>query len=411
MGKNIGGVAVHAGARIAALAGPAEILVSSTLTELVPGSGFRFEDRGVHVLRGVPGEHHVLALASVGGQDLPAPLSRGEAAQRRETIAPPAIPRRTGILAGAIAVALLAATAVFLTLRQEQPAAGPSGPERSTVVRIDPSTNRVTDRITGAPIGSLGDIPPDIAAGGGAVWVNSALLLSQIDPQTGNVTRITTTRQPQRIIVAHDALWATAPSADLVLLIDPATLQETHATTIPGGSFDRPLDSTLDAVWVGVEDTLVRLDPITGNVTDHFRVGQSVDEMAATPRDLWVVDRLNRTLSRFDTGREQIVETIDLQTAADALAAGEDDLRVINTQAGTLTPIRGGEPRGPIQVGSRPVDLALSEDAVWVADLEDGTVTRVDRQLGRVDQVIDVGAPVGAITVDPSTGVVWAYVP
>ncbi len=53
---DVRGIAVHIGARIAALAGPGDILVSSTVKDLVIGSGIAFEDRGVHELKGVPGE-------------------------------------------------------------------------------------------------------------------------------------------------------------------------------------------------------------------------------------------------------------------------------------------------------------------------------------------------------------------
>jgi class 3 adenylate cyclase len=63
-GNDIGGIAVHIGARISALAGPSEVLVSSTLRDLVYGSGLEFDDRGAHQLKGVPGEWHLLAVAS-----------------------------------------------------------------------------------------------------------------------------------------------------------------------------------------------------------------------------------------------------------------------------------------------------------------------------------------------------------
>jgi class 3 adenylate cyclase len=53
------GIAVHIGARIAALAGPGEVLTSTTVRDLVVGSGIEFADRGTHVLKGVPGEWRV----------------------------------------------------------------------------------------------------------------------------------------------------------------------------------------------------------------------------------------------------------------------------------------------------------------------------------------------------------------
>jgi class 3 adenylate cyclase len=61
--EGLGGIAVHIGARVAALAGPGEVLVSSTVKDLVAGSGLGFVDRGAHALRGVPGEWRLYAVA------------------------------------------------------------------------------------------------------------------------------------------------------------------------------------------------------------------------------------------------------------------------------------------------------------------------------------------------------------
>jgi class 3 adenylate cyclase len=62
-GEDIGGIAVHIGARVSALAKPNEVLVSSTLRDLVIGSGLEFEERGAHELKGVPGEWRLFAVA------------------------------------------------------------------------------------------------------------------------------------------------------------------------------------------------------------------------------------------------------------------------------------------------------------------------------------------------------------
>ena len=56
---DVGGMAVHIGARVSALACASEVLVSRTVKDLVVGSGIEFEDRGMHRLKGVPGEWHV----------------------------------------------------------------------------------------------------------------------------------------------------------------------------------------------------------------------------------------------------------------------------------------------------------------------------------------------------------------
>jgi class 3 adenylate cyclase len=61
-GDDIGGIAVHIGARVSAIAGPGEVLVSTTVKDLVAGSGIDFEDRGSHILKGVPGEWKVFSV-------------------------------------------------------------------------------------------------------------------------------------------------------------------------------------------------------------------------------------------------------------------------------------------------------------------------------------------------------------
>ena len=61
IGEDVGGIAVHTGARVSALASPGEVLVSQTVKDLVAGSGIEFEDRGEHRLKGVPGDWRLFA--------------------------------------------------------------------------------------------------------------------------------------------------------------------------------------------------------------------------------------------------------------------------------------------------------------------------------------------------------------
>ncbi len=62
IGDSVGGIAVHTAARVAARAGPGEVLVSSTVKDLVAGSGLEFADRGAHTLKGVPGRWRLFAV-------------------------------------------------------------------------------------------------------------------------------------------------------------------------------------------------------------------------------------------------------------------------------------------------------------------------------------------------------------
>lgn len=64
MGAKLGGIAVHIGARVAGRAQPGEVLVSSTVKDLVAGSGITFDERGAHALKGVPGQWSLYAVSA-----------------------------------------------------------------------------------------------------------------------------------------------------------------------------------------------------------------------------------------------------------------------------------------------------------------------------------------------------------
>jgi len=62
VGQKVAGIAVHVGARVAAAAGPGEVLVSGTVKDLVAGSGLEFEDRGEHKLKGIAEPKRLFAV-------------------------------------------------------------------------------------------------------------------------------------------------------------------------------------------------------------------------------------------------------------------------------------------------------------------------------------------------------------
>ena len=67
LGQDLGGIAVHIGARVSSEAGAGEVLVSQTVRDLVVGSGLEFEDRGTRELKGVPGEWRLFAVSDGNG--------------------------------------------------------------------------------------------------------------------------------------------------------------------------------------------------------------------------------------------------------------------------------------------------------------------------------------------------------
>jgi len=67
VGERLAGIAVHLGARVAALAGPGEVLVSRPVRDLIAGSGIELEDRGVHALKGIPERQRLFSVRRSGG--------------------------------------------------------------------------------------------------------------------------------------------------------------------------------------------------------------------------------------------------------------------------------------------------------------------------------------------------------
>jgi class 3 adenylate cyclase len=70
-GQGVRGIAVHIGARVAAEATPDDVLVTSTVKDLVAGSGLAFVDRGERLLKGVPGAWHLYSASALGSSTIP----------------------------------------------------------------------------------------------------------------------------------------------------------------------------------------------------------------------------------------------------------------------------------------------------------------------------------------------------
>ena len=117
----VGGIAVHTAARVAAQAGPGEVLVSSALRDIVAGSGWSFEDRGPHVLKGVPGEWRLYAASG----EPPEPPAAGFWERARQTrllrmIVPFVRRRRVPLAFATLALGFLLGLGVLFAWRNDR---------------------------------------------------------------------------------------------------------------------------------------------------------------------------------------------------------------------------------------------------------------------------------------------------
>ena len=170
-----------------ALAGPAEVMVTSTVKELVAGSGAAFDDAGEHELKGVEGPL-APAPAALDRRRVPPPLHPDVAAERIAGLAPPTR-RRRWVLVAAAAV-LLAAAAVAGGVLATRGSSTPTG--KITLLQLDPRSGDVVrtirDGTLGCPCGA------NLFAVDGTLWERAGVQGNQIvvrDMSTGAMQRVT----------------------------------------------------------------------------------------------------------------------------------------------------------------------------------------------------------------------------
>jgi class 3 adenylate cyclase len=394
-GEKVGGMAVVIGARIAAAADPGEILVSSTLRELVIGSELRFADRGVHTLKGVAGEWHLFAV-----EPLPAPVaapSAPDSARRSATVPRPLL------VGAAAAIGVLAlAVVVVLALPDPPPAIGPN-----SVVRIDAASAQVTsgvavgagpatlsyadgslwvanevdqtvsrvDTATQAEVASRGGVgvPVAIAASGDAVWVADGFIgrLSTIDRRTNEVSIVLDDRAGIGAMAAgFGAIWVVDKIGEAVLRVDQRTEQ---VLEIPIGADTGPVAIAVgaDAIWVANELSMsvARIDPDTNEV-----MGSTIalccrpTAIAVSGSTVWVSSAADDRLQRIDADRGAVAETIEAGDGPSGLAADDEAIWVANEDDGTVWKLDpSGEHIATVEFDARPSGVVITDDGVWVS--------------------------------------------
>jgi YVTN family beta-propeller protein len=364
-GGKAGGIAVNTAARVSALAGAGEVLVTRTVADLVAGSGFTFADRGDHVLKGIPGEWRVLALSGIDGEAVAPVLEPEDASERRARVAGVPLARARSrrriiaLVSSLVVIALVAATLPFILHRNES--AGPA---------LAANGIQLIDATSGRPTGSvpLSGTPGGLTSGAGYVWVS--------DAQGGNVVKV-----------------------------DPHT--RAAVDTIPVGAGPAGIAFGDGAVWVALSGAgkLARIDPSTDTVVD-LAVGNGPTGLAVDAGSVWVTNFSDDTVVRIDTQANRVVRTVEVGIGPVSVAIGAGGAWVANSGDGTVTRIPlDGEGTTTTRVGNGPSAIAIGSAAVWVANGLDGTLSRIDAGTGAVLQTTPVGDGPADITLDDTN--VW----
>jgi streptogramin lyase len=202
---------------------------------------------------------------------------------------------------------------------------------------------------------------PALAIGEDHVWVTAEGAVERFDRMSGRSAGrvVLPVRAPRRIAEGAGAVWVTGPKG--LWRVDTRRMTARLALRMRGGGW--AVTVAFGAVWVVNDrgDRLIRFNPRSGRAEARIPVPQETRSVAAAARGLWVagvgpLDAVSRPAGRGALGRIN--------------ARG-------NVAFGRLTPL-----------GREPVSLTVSRGVVWVANLRDSTVARIDARTGR-----PLGAP------------------
>jgi class 3 adenylate cyclase/DNA-binding beta-propeller fold protein YncE len=446
IGKKLGGSAVHIGARVMSLAGPAEVLVTTGLKDVLPAPDFSFADRGSESLKGVPGEWHLFRVTAVEKR-LPGPLAPDVAADRRAAVqAPPLWRRRYIPVAAAVAVVVGIGVGGALLVGEDSPPVTPKPSSASTrpahgLFRLDPESGKVKAFIALGdpqppppldPGGSRfpGPGPRSIATGEGSVWVTNGGSDSvlRVDPTNGHARVIPVPGGPVDVSVGQRGVWVVSANGDLTR-IDPGTNETTTTDISSGAPIPMGMAVDDDSVYVtsiqcqcvppNPNPRLAKLDASTGSVAviPVPPYGPDAGATAIVLRgSLWIT--AGSEVWQLDPATGKVLKRvrIGIELSAGELAADQDGSSLWVTAAGSGRQVgwaikidagTGGIiNRQP--VGCCPGAIAVGEGYIWVTNSRDGTIERISEVSGDVAPPISVGRGVDGIAA--GEGGVWVTV-
>lgn len=430
-----GGLAVHVAARVMALAGPGEVLCTTTLRDLVLGSEIRFADRGSVILRDVPGEWHLVTVVATP-EPLPAALDTEEAQARRASIEPEGPKATRFVLVGVIATA--AALGGVLWALQADPPAKVAPHEPPALIRIDPETNAIVQSVGVMPADSQNTV---LGADEGVLWqVTSDALIAR---------RIADGAEPLRIDVGPDAVWyaptfafgagwtleeryASGLSTKLIVTRWDDRTGAATSFHVKGAAMVLQTSNAFlsfvagpDAIWFLMnEDTRVhRLDPTSGEV-ESWSTGRwdgpfGPTQVYPTDSDVWLCAPFDGLLLRFDIAAERIAGRMSIPEDTCPVAVESDGPRtsvwLLDRVSETITQV---DPAAEVTLGSWAVGPSHGEvnsigasgygfgslwfpagDYVYRFDLESHESTPI---------AMPEGISASTVVADEASGTVWA---
>ena len=365
-----------------------------------------------------PGLEQVMrkALAKVPDERYQSGRELVEAARAALGLGPSRL--RWPLAVAAVGVLLLGAALLAFFLNRGGGGGVPAEAGADSVVRIDPSTAKVTKA---TPVGREAS---GIAVDGRYVWVSNLAdgTVSRVDQKTGDVRTIHVPGAPSgvaaaggRVAIADSATHtrtfldaATGALGDSAVLAGPNVQSLVLAA---GGSriwFADPgaqIVSPIDLYAASGAPQQVSIPPDRRSFVSAYA---AFDGLAVGQRDVWVAgDAFGRTVWRIDPATRRVVARIRLPFVPGSIAAGEGAVWVTSLLVDTVSRIDPATNRitVTIPVGRGVAGIAAGDGAVWVANAFDESVSRIDPQTNQVSATIPLrGVPQQIAT---GSGGVW----
>jgi class 3 adenylate cyclase/streptogramin lyase len=396
LGPTLSGITVHVGARVMAKAGSAQVLVSSTVRDLMTGSDVAFEDEGFHELKGVASQIHLFAVRH-----------EAKAAEATEAAPPEEEPGRRLRPAWVVAVVVALAAAISIVALTRGGAEG-FLPAPNTVVELAPSDGRIT---RGVPVGTN---PTVLSFDGASLWVanfdDKTVQRIHVADATADAAQGAKLDNPTGIATGGGAVWVANGFVGQLVRIDPG--QSNAVTSIALSSGIQGVAYGESAVWVASpnDGTLIRWAPTTRE-RNQIRLpgGAHPEDVAVGDGTVWVTDRDGSRVFRVDPSTLEVGAQIPLlgDRAPSRIAFGEGFVWVTSTDADSVTRIDPSSNSATTieHVGNGPLGIAAGDGSVWVANSLDGTVVRIDPTSATVAGTTRLGDSPDSIAVTP--GGVW----
>lgn len=405
----LGGIAVHIGSRIMTLAGPAEVLTTGTVMDLVAGSGASFEDRGVHELKGVEGSRQVFSLRALETR-LPQPLSPDEAAARLALIGAPG--RRRPIRPALAAAALVVGAAVAIPLL----ALGGGTSTPIDLIRLDGHTGQIT-QVQRDPLSRRNW--NNLESGEGTLWQYIAQKHQMLarDARSGriNYSLPITIECSCQVALGFGSIWLLANRVvddqyvPVLSRVNDASGRVVKRIELSGTSLGGTVATGNDAVWV-LEDggTLFRVDPLTNRIARTYHTG-AVETNTLVPLAgyAWICECVDNEILRFNP-RSGHSKTYAIPASAYLIGINSSTLWLLDPGDATLTAVdpTTGQTQPPLGLEGDPIQAVVAFGSMWAA--AGYIVDRVNlRTHTRTTIAMPKGVWAGGIAADPASGSIW----